>query len=314
MASRDPGRLDEAPERRTKASAGKRLRARAEELLGLYAWHKDPPRVARELGLTLDELQAELESLGIRRKAHRLAHASDALVPRAIAAPGVPSGPSVRRRTRKALPPPEDPREETASRAPAEEPRDAPAARGPDLPAQAARLKALLGQVGPRRKALAKRLGTPGRPLTTRVLLARFRAAGLERELGQRERDLLRALFSRHRGGDRKVAVELKVSVEELTELLRERGLSAEVEAVRERYRAELRQASWPSAQLSNLALRRRWLEDLRVYEELSRSARERAAPAWRKAKQAKNPLEALRRELGVGAAEARLLRDLFSR
>jgi hypothetical protein len=180
--------------------------------------------------------------------------------------------------------------------------------------AQAKRLRELLGEVGPRRRALAQRLGTKGRPLTTPVLLARFRAAGLERELGQRERDLLRALFARHRGGERKVAADLDLSAEELRELVRERGLAREVEAMRERYRGDARNAAWPVAQLSNLALRRGWLEDLGIHAELSRLAVERAASAWDKARRSKDPVQALRRELRIGPPEARFLRDLLSR
>jgi hypothetical protein len=188
-----------------------------------------------------------------------------------------------------------------------------PSAAG-GVAAQAKRLRELLGEIGPRRRALAQRLGTKGRPLTTPVLLARFRAAGLERELGQRERDLLRALFARHRGGERKVAADLELSTEELTALLRERGLAREVEAMRERYRGEARQAAWPAAQLSNLALRRGWLEDLGIHAELSRLAVERAASAWDKARRSKDPVQALRRELRIGPPEARFLRDLLSR
>jgi hypothetical protein len=300
-AAQTPHRTDMARERR----------ARAAELLGLFAWHKDAPLVARALRLTLDELQAELDTLGIRRKAFRLLQSGPGEVPRASPLPGVASGPPVRRRVRPA-PPPE------AAPAPAPEPvrsaAVAPAAPAEDVAAQATGLRTLLGEVGPRRRALAQRLGTRGRPLSVPVLLARFRAAGLERELGQRERDLVRALYARHRGGDRKVAKDLDLSSQELTDLLRERGLAREIEALRERYRAEARSAPWPAAQLANLALRRGWLEDLGIHKELVGLAKTRAAPAWEKAVRTKDPVQALRRELGIGPAEARLLRDLFWR
>src|SRR5205085_2089365 len=158
-------------------------------------------------------------------------------------------------------------------------PADPSPSAAPDVAAQARRLRTLLGEVGPRRRALAKDLGTTGRPLSTAVLLARFRAAGLERELGQRERDLVRALFARHRGGERKVAGDLDLSLDDLRGLVRERGLAREIDAMRERYRAEARKAAWPSAQLANLARRRGWLEDLGVHAELSRLGSERAGP-----------------------------------
>jgi hypothetical protein len=286
-------------------------RERAAELLGLFAWHKDAPLVARALRLTLDELQAELDTLGIRRKAFRLVQTGPGQVPRASTLPGIASGPPVRRRVRPA------PRPEPAEPAPAAEPlpsASAVASRAEDVAAQAIHLRVLLGEVGPRRRALAQRLGSRGRPLSVPVLLARFRAAGLERELGQRERDLVRALYARHRGGERKVAKDLDLSSQELADLLRERGLAREIEALRERYRAEARSAPWPAAQLANLALRRGWLEGLGIYAELAALAKSRASPAWEKAVRIKDPVQALRRELGIGPAEARLLRELFSR
>src|SRR3954468_3095230 len=232
-----------------KAAEGRRpagireRRARAEELLGLFAWHKDPPLVARALRLSLDELQAELDDLGIRRKAFRLARGGAAGVPRARSLPAVAGGPPVRRRARREAPPP-DP-------SPAPDPIVVvPATVQPsadEVGAQAKRLRSLLAEIGPRRRALTEKLGTKGRPLSTAVLLARFRAAGLERELGQRERDLLRALFARHRGGERRVAKDLAIPPQELRDLVGERGLGREVEAMGERYRDEARRAAWPA-------------------------------------------------------------------
>jgi hypothetical protein len=301
------GTKAERPARR--GAASQERRTRAEELLGLFVWHKDGPLVARALGLTLDELQAQLDDLGIRRKAFRLTRGVPGDVPRARQVPGAGGGPPLRRRAHATAPaakveaPPE----------PAPPASRTSPAKG-DVAAQAKRLRELLGEMGPRRRALAQRLGTKGRPLTTPVLLARFRAAGLERELGQRERDLLRALFARHRGGERKVAGDLELSTEELRELVRDRGLAREVEAMRERYRGEAREAAWPAAQLSNLALRRGWLEDLGIHAELSRLAVERAASAWDTARRSKDPVQALRRELRIGPPEARFLRDLLSR
>ncbi|MFL5388211.1 MAG: hypothetical protein ACJ79C_05755 [Myxococcales bacterium] len=305
-----------------RAFLARERRARAAELLGLFAWHKDAPLVARALRMTLDELQAELDTLGIRRKAFRLVQTGAGEVPRASPLPGVASGPPVRRRVRpgprpepaQATPAPEPPTGPARAPEPVPGAATAPASRPEDVAAQAARLRTLLGEVGPRRRALAQKLGTRGRPLTVPVLLARFRAAGLERELGQRERDLVRALYARHRGGDRKVAKDLDLSPQELADLLRERGLAREIAALRERYRAEARSAPWPAAQLGNLALRRGWLEDLGIHAELARLAKTRASPAWEKAARTKDPVQALRRELAIGPAEARVLRELFSR
>src|SRR5262249_28297049 len=49
-----------------------RAKARAQELLGLFAWHRDGTLVARALRVSLDELTAELDQLKIRRRAFAL--------------------------------------------------------------------------------------------------------------------------------------------------------------------------------------------------------------------------------------------------
>src|SRR5436190_665611 len=107
--------------------------------------------------------------------------------------------------------------------------REAPANQ--DEPAM---LRTVLQELGPRRAALAERLGTSGG-----ALLARFRAAGLERELALRERDLVRALWSKHRGSEAKVAEELGTTPEALRDVVAERGLSRELDAHRGRLRRE---------------------------------------------------------------------------
>src|SRR5205085_9809414 len=92
-----------AVERPRPGESGERP-TRADELLGLFAWHKDAPLVARALRLTLDELQAELDDLGIRRKAFRLVRGAPGDVPRASQPPGATGGPPVRRRVHAAQP------------------------------------------------------------------------------------------------------------------------------------------------------------------------------------------------------------------
>jgi hypothetical protein len=235
--------------RRSRAEAQER-RARAERLLGLFAWHRDAPLVARSLGLSLDELHAELDELKLRRKAYRLVRGSDAEIPIVKAVPGAPSGPPLRRRRSApgAAPaesePPQPSPPESASSAPEPVTADITApdegSQMQERPAgsaavaeQAAQLRALLAEVGPRRAVLAERLGSARKPLPDRILLARFRAAGLEREFSQRERDLLRALFARHRGSAEAVAAELKVDADAVQRLVRERGLEREVERLR---------------------------------------------------------------------------------
>jgi hypothetical protein len=288
--ARDPA----AAERR---QARARAKARAQELLGLFAWHRDAPLVARALGVSLDDLHSELDELKIRRKAYRLVRGRESDVPRAAPVRGAPSGPPVRRRTRAAA-------ERVAPPLEPERPAE------PEDPA--ADLRRLLAEVGPKRKLLAERLGAPGQPLPIRAMLSRFRAAGLERELGQRERDLIRALYARHGGSSRKVAAELGLEVPELRDVVVERGLAREIDGVRDRFRREALRRKWPAEQLGQLARRREWLEDLGVYDELAREAKALARPAWERARGARDPAAALQRELRIGAAEARALRDLL--
>jgi hypothetical protein len=249
MASVPPSRAS----RRSRADTQRR-RARSAELLALFAWHRDAPLVAKSLGLSLDELHTELDELKLRRKAYRLVRGSDADIPIVKAVPGAPSGPPVRRRSRPsataARAPTDTPPTAEPSAAPRHElpeplaqesagsrpPSDTDRARAAPVFDQAAELRAVLAEVGPRRAALAARLGSRAQPLSDRVLLARFRAAGLEREFGQRERDLLRGLFARHRGSLAAVASELGIDTDSVRRLVRERGLEREFEAGRERF------------------------------------------------------------------------------
>src|SRR5207247_192013 len=89
-----------------------------------------------------------------------------------------------------------------------------------DAPLVARALLASLSEVGPRRTALAAKLGE-----TESTLLARFRAAGLEREFALRERDLIRALWSKHRASESRVAAELQATPPDLRRIAAERGL-----------------------------------------------------------------------------------------
>src|SRR5256885_16652358 len=90
--------------RRSRAEAQER-RTRSERLLGLFAWHRDAPLVARSLGLSLDELHAELDGLKLRRKAYRLGGGFGPAPPRGKAGPGGRSGPPPPRGTRTTAPP-----------------------------------------------------------------------------------------------------------------------------------------------------------------------------------------------------------------
>src|SRR5947209_5295740 len=94
-----------AAERR---QARARAKSRAQDLLGLFAWHRDGTLVARALGVSLDELVEELDRLKIRRRAFALTRGTDAQLPAAVPRAG-PAGPPVRRRTPAEKQPPRPP-------------------------------------------------------------------------------------------------------------------------------------------------------------------------------------------------------------
>jgi hypothetical protein len=300
----------------------KKAPGRAEQILGLFAYHRDAPRVARALSLSMAELDSEIEALKIRRKASRLVNGRDVDLPRAVTLPGA-SGPSVRRRSVR-LTKAEGaaaPRARTGAADPAPAAVTAtPAAqaeREAAVATQSARLRAVLREVGPRRAALAAKLGERGKPLPDSVLLARFRAAGLEREFGQRERDLIRALLSRHRMAVDPAARELQLSPDGLRALVKERGLAREVEAQREKERAKLRSRNAPRDRVDQVLRQREWLSDLGILAELDAEAKDLVGSALAKARseglRGENAAQALRRELKVSLADVRALLSLYT-
>jgi hypothetical protein len=181
-----------------------------------------------------------------------------------------------------------------------------------DVLAQAARLRELLRQVGPRRDALATKLGVPGKALPIPVLLARFRAAGLEREFGQRERDLLRALLKRNRAALGPVAKELQLDAAALEGLIRERGLAREVEAERDAMCEKVRARNTPRDRVDQVLRQREWLTDLGLLAELDREVEVMVRELWTRAREAglrgTPAVEALRRGLRVPAPDVRAL------
>ena len=262
--------------------------ARAQYLLGLFAYHRDAPLVARALGVSLEALNEELDALAIRRKAYRVARGSDALMPIAAATAG-PSGPPVRRRQRG------------ASAAPQPPPPDAPPAT------EAAMLRSLLAEVGPRRTLLAERLGTSGG-----ALLARFRAAGPERELSLRERDLIRALWSKHRGSERKVAAELRTTPASLREISIERGLVRELEAERDRLRRKALRRRWPRERIEQVLHRRDELRELGILEGLDREVAVRAGVIWNSLRGKRDADELFAKKLQLTRGDALRLQKLL--
>jgi hypothetical protein len=306
-----------SPKARPSSSALRATRppGRAEEILGLFAYHRDAPLVARALSLSMAELEAEIDGLKLRRMASRLVRGRDVDMPAAAAVPGVGHGPPVRRRVRAPVPA-QAPATKVVPSQPEALAVAAPAQRRSggeqDVEAQATRLRELLRQTGPRRDALAKKLGAPGKALPIPVLLARFRAAGLEREFGQRERDLLRALLKRNRAALGPVAKELKLDAKALETLIRERGLAREVEAERAAMREKVRARGAQRDRVDQVLRQREWLADLGLLDELDGEVDSMVRALWRQASDAglrgTKAVESLRRELRVPAPDVRAL------
>jgi len=265
-------------------------RARAQELLGLFAYHHDAPLVARALGVSMEALVGELEALKIRRRAFSLTRRTDAQMPMAAPVRGAKSGPPVRRRKAEGAPP------------------------APSLPKRSERdqqeleLKSLLAEVGPRRSALTSRLGG----ISEAALLARFRAAGLEREFALRERDLIRALYSRHRWREALVAEDLALPMARLRAVISERGLSAELDRLLDRIRREERGQKWPRQRIAQVLYRRDQLRELGLLEELEGEVAARTRVLWTKVRARPQPLDELRKALQLTTSDAVKLRELL--
>lgn len=270
-------------ERETPASSS----ARADHLLGLFAYHRDAPLVARALGMPLGDLENELDALNLRRRAYRLVRGVDADMPAATAIRGALSGPSVRRRTK------------AQAASVKEAPREAP-------------LAALLREVGPRRPLLAERLGAKGQPLSDGELLARFSAEGLDRALADAERKLLHELVATHRGSTPAAAQALGVSPERWKTIVVERGLSRQLIALRDRYRKEAREQTWPRNRIEQVLHHRKWLEELGLWDELFREVSTRVRLMWKGLAGSRAPLDDLQHELRLNFADARDLQRLL--
>jgi len=282
-------RVGQARRSRTRAPKSKPATTeRAQELLGLFAYHRDAPLVARSLGIPLAALDAELEALGIRRKAYRIARGTDAQMPLAKAAAGS-GGTPVRRRTRTPAPLP------------------TPAPEDPRSPSEQQILKALLAEVGPRRALLGERLGASGG-----ALLARLRAAGLEREFALRERDLIRALWSKHRGSEAKVAAELRTTPRELRDIAVERGIARELDSLRDRVRREALRRRWPQERIEQLLHRRDELRELGVLEGLEREVAVRAGVIWTSLQGKRDALDLFAKKLRLTREDALRLQKLL--
>jgi hypothetical protein len=348
-------------DRKSRAVALQGDAEQASRLLTLFAYHRDTPLVAKALNWSRAELDAEVDRLGLKRKAGQQLRGLDTELPIATVRKGSKEAP-VRRRSAKekadeaakaetekqlarlaaleaqkpAEPAPAQirsrklPGKSLKSEATPLRASETKAAKSStlepiaELPKrerlpvkpsaeQGDELRGILREIGPRRHALAARLGSAGKPLSTATLLARFRAAGLEREFGQRERDLVRALVSRHRSALGPAAAELSVSKRELEELIKERGLAKEVEEQREKQRSTVRAARWPKARVAQFLERRDWLQDLGLYDEVEEDVRARTKVIWSGLSGETGKLDALAESLGLKLDEAQALAKRLS-
>jgi len=168
-------------------------------------------------------------------------------------------------------------------------------------------LKALLAEVGPRRALLGERLGVSGG-----ALLARLRAAGLEREFALRERDLIRALWSKHRGSEARVADELRTTPQELREIAVERGIARELDSLRHRMRQQALRRRWPQERIEQLLHRRDELRELGVLEGLEREVAVRAGVIWTSLRGKRDALDLFAKKLHLTREDALQLQKLL--
>jgi hypothetical protein len=249
--------------------------------------------VARALKLSLTELLEELDVLKIRRAAFRLTRGVDSDAPRATAMAGAPNT-AVRRRTKK---------DEAAKSAPS--PRS-------ERETQQAQLKTLLAELGPRRSELAARLGGDGAPLSEAALLARFRAADLEREFSLRERDLVRALYKKHRGSEPRIAADLRAGLPDVRRIVAARGLTRELEGLRAGYLRDARHKKWPQERIAQVLDEAEELREMGLYDELLREVSVRVGVLWKSLAGKQDALELLAQKLRLERRDAVRLQRLL--
>src|SRR6267143_1386797 len=172
-------------------------------------------------------------------------------------------------------------------------------------PATTERAQELLGLFAYHRDAplVARSLGVP---------LARLRAAGLEREFALRERDLIRALWSKHRGSEAKVAAELRATPQELREIAVERGIARELDSLRDRMRREALRRRWPQERIEQLLHRRDELRELGVLEGLEREVAVRAGVIWTSLQGKRDALDLFAKKLRLTREDALRLQKLL--
>lgn len=267
------------------ANPAERREAQRQELLGALAEAKgDLGKAAANLGVTEDVLQGRVKRLSLVRKAQAITEQSG----RAARAPVVrPKGTKVER-TRPSAPVPPPLPKHGAGRPPRgrlvlgtsahRDPREL------ERPEAKQELRELLGAFKGNRKQLLRRLNevfvsTKGK-LTPEKLDALLQKHHLAKEAEQMELDNLRFLFTQARGDLSEVATRMKLPPPELRKQLEARGLWADAERIRDRYRRELFGRPL-SEQIFTFLKRSRYLRELDAMRPMERHLREELERAW---------------------------------
>ncbi|MBS2029219.1 MAG: hypothetical protein JST54_15055 [Deltaproteobacteria bacterium] len=305
--ARVPRRKEKSPAaRRERESAHpSRDEQRQEVLAALAASHGDLERTAKKLGLSTEALEQRLKRLSLVRRAHAMSQTGS----KGARPPHVRPGGAKPERVRPSAPVPPPLPKRGADRPPKGRlVLGTPAhreLRELESQAGAAELRELLKTYKGNRRQIIGSLNRVFRstkkwgPEELDVLLARH---GLRAEAERQELDNLRYLFTQARGELGEVAKKLKVTPADLRKDLEARGLWAEAERLRDRFRREL--FGKPLGEQVRLLLTRgRYLRELGAQEALERHVREEVERQWLTARDApsKERVAKLASRLAIG-------------
>jgi hypothetical protein len=108
------------------------------------------------------------------------------------------------------------------------------------------------------------------------------------------------------------VAAELQTPVSALRSVAAERGLSHELDVLRDKVRRDARQKKWPGERIEQVLHRRDELRELGLLEELEREVAARAGVIWTSLKGKPGALALLAKKLHLTTDDAVLLQRLL--
>ncbi len=167
------------------------------------------------------------------------------------------------------------------------------------------------------RRAIEQRLGqlyadADGRPLSPRDVDELLRRHGLADRFRAREAENVRFLFGFHKGARAKVAQALLLDPQELHRLLADLHLDGEVEAMRERQRAHVREKMPMPERLRLVLTREKYLADIGILPEVDRDVEAHVKAVFARCAQSAPASSAVeervRRELGLDPESMRRL------